>query len=445
MAMTDRQAILGLGVTGYSLLRHLAREGSTNLVVADTRERPPMLEAAMRDFPHAEYVCGRASRHMAWHDVQRVYVSPGIPLDACMLASVQRLGIPIDSDIGRFLRLAKAPVFAVTGTNGKSTVCSLAGHLMRGLGINVAVGGNLGRPALDLLETPAPLYLLELSSFQLERLGSEHLHLGAMLNVAPDHADRYGDFDGYVEAKRRIFKGAEISVENRQDPMTATFDAPTRLSFGVDAPPQARDTGLIDGKWLALGERRIAPLDQLGPTAGHACANALAALLLASEAGGDARAAGDHLASFEGLPHRMQTVAVHQGVRWIDDSKATNPAAAVSAVQSLAPSAGDGRILLILGGDAKGAELTPLGECIGAEVAGACLLGKDAPHFREALEGRTELFEAESMEEAVFLCAQRARSGDHVLLSPAAASLDMFENFEERGQVFAKAVRALSE
>ena len=442
--MVDRQAILGLGVTGYSLLRHLQREGSTNLVVVDTREQPPMMSAAKRDYPHVEIVCGRASRHMAWHDVRRVYASPGIAMDACVLSPAKRLGIPIDSDIGLFLRRAEVPVFAVTGTNGKSTVCSLAGHLMRHLNLNVGVGGNLGFPALDLLRTSASVHLVELSSFQLERLAGEKVQFGALLNIAPDHADRYLSFDEYRQAKHRIFAGAETSLENRDDPLTATSEALTRLSFGLDAPSSSRDAGLIDGQWLALGQAPIASLEQLGMAAGHECANALAALVIASEAGADVRAAADPLASFEGLAHRMQLVGVHRGVRWIDDSKATNLAAAGSALASVTADLSAGRVLLILGGDAKGADLSALRDLVGPEVAGVCLLGKDAKRFFEVLEGRVELFHAESMEEAVYLCSHRAQSGDQVLLSPAAASLDMFENFAARGQAFAAAVQALA-
>jgi len=441
----QRQAILGLGLTGYSLLRHLERRSATNLVVVDTREQPPMLEAAASAYPHIEFVCGRASRHMSWQDIGRVYVSPGVAIDnSCVLAPAKRLGIPIDSDIGLFLREARAPVFAVTGTNGKSTVCSLAGHLLRGLGLNVAVGGNLGFPALDMLDASAAVHVLELSSFQLERLAGESVHLGAILNIAPDHGDRYQCFQDYIDAKQRIYKGAEAGLENRQDPKTIASGVPTRLSFGMDAPPGARDAGLVDGKWLMVGSNRIASLDELSLGGGHECANALAALMIASEAGADVRAAGEMLASFQGLAHRMQVVSLHRGVRWIDDSKATNVAAAQSAVASLSAAPGGGRIFLILGGDAKGADLTPLRDSIGEQVGGVCLLGKDAPRFHEALEGSAELFAVKSIDEAVYLCARRAKSGDQVLLSPAAASFDMFENFEARGRAFSTAVEALA-
>ncbi len=443
--MGARQAILGLGLTGYSLLRHLAGKGAANLVVVDTREQPPMLEAAANDYPQVEFVCGRASRHMSWQDIGRVYVSPGIAIDnSCVLAPARRLGIPIDSDIGLFLREARAPVFAVTGTNGKSTVCSLAGHLLRGCGFNASVGGNLGLPALDMLDTAAAMHVLELSSFQLERLAGESVHLGAILNIAPDHGDRYQRFEDYIDAKRRIYKGAEASLENRQEPLTIANEVPTRLSFGQDAPPGPRDAGLVDGKWLSVGSHRVANLDALPFAGGHECANALAALVIASEAGADVREAGDLLARFEGLPHRMKLIGVHGGVRWIDDSKATNVAAAQSAISSLANASGGGRIFVILGGDAKGAELRPLRESINERVAGVCLLGKDGPRFFDALEGKVEIFHAKSMDEAVYLCSGRAKSGDQVLLSPAAASFDMFENFEARGRAFGAAVEALA-
>ena len=439
----NRQAIIGLGVTGYSLLKFLAREGATNLVVVDTREHPPMLEAAQRDFAQVEYVCGRSSRYMAWHDVTRVHVSPGVALDSCLLAIPTRLGIPMDSDIGIFLRNAQAPVFAVTGTNGKSTVCSLAAHLMRAVGVRVGLGGNLGHPALDLLSELAPLYLLELSSFQLERLAGESVHMGAILNVAPDHADRYKSFDEYRSAKLRIAQDAEVSLENRQDPLTATSSARMRLSFGLDAPVGERDGGILDGDWLSVGAHRVGQVKQLQLMGKHGCANALAALVLANEAGADLIQAAEHLSSFNGLAHRSQLVGVYDGVRWIDDSKATNLAAALATVDGLSLSASEGGLVWILGGDAKGVDLAPLKQAIGPEVRGICVMGKDAERFSEAVDEATEVLRAETMGEAVYLCSKLARSGDTVLLSPAAASLDMFEDYQARGRAFASAVDSL--
>lgn len=441
----NRQAIIGLGVTGYSLLKFLAREreGAANLVVVDTREQPPMLAAAERNFPQVEYVCGRSSRYMAWHDITRVHVSPGIALDSCLLAIPTRLGVPMDSDIGIFLRNAQAPVFAVTGTNGKSTVCSLAAHLMRAAQVRVGLGGNLGHPALDLLGEPAPLYLLELSSFQLERLAGESLYMGAILNVAPDHADRYKSFDEYRDAKLRIAQDAEVSLENRQDPLTATNSARVRLSFGLDVPTGERDGGILDGDWLSVGAHRVAQVNKLRLIGQHGSANALAALVLANEAGADLGQAAEHLSSFGGLPHRSQLVGVIQGVRWIDDSKATNLAAALATVEGLSLSASEGGLVWILGGDAKGVDLAPLKDAIGPEVRSVCVMGKDAERFCEAARERAEVVRAETMQEAVYLCSKLARSGDTVLLSPAAASLDMFEDYRARGRAFASAVHGL--
>lgn len=441
--MVNRQAIVGLGITGYSLLRHLARESAANLVVVDTREQPPMRELAERNFPQVEYVCGRSSRYMAWHDVTRVHVSPGVALDSCLLAVPMRLGIPMDSDIGMFLRKARAPVFAVTGTNGKSTVCSLAANLMREAGVKIGLGGNLGQPALDLLNAHAALYVLELSSFQLERLAGESLYMGAILNVAPDHADRYKSFDAYRHAKLRIAEGAEVSLENRQDPLTSTSAARTRLSFGLDAPTGERDAGLIDGDWLSLGSKRVGQSKQLQLPGKHGCANALAALVLAQEAGADLRQAAEHLAKFKGLAHRTQLVGVYAGVRWIDDSKATNLAAAIASVDGLSGRESQRGLVWILGGDAKGVDLAPLRDAIPPTVRGICVMGKDAERFREAAGDSTEVVHAKNMQEAVYLCSKLARSGDTVLLSPAAASWDMFENYQARGRAFADAIHAL--
>lgn len=439
--MASRQAVLGLGVTGYSLIRHLYAQGAPNLVVLDTRDQPPMLEAAKHNFPQAEYVCGSASRHMAWVDVERVFVSPGLALDSCLLIPARRLGIPMDSDIGIFLRNAAAPVFAVTGTNGKSTVCSLAAHLMRCGGMKVGLGGNLGTPALDLLASPAAAYVLEVSSFQLERLTGESTHLGAILNIAPDHADRYAEFHAYIAAKRRIAVGAELSLENRDDALTAMTSARERLSFGLDAPPGERDAGLLDGKWLSLGAAKVAPLQSLSLIGQHGRANALAGLVLAAEAGADLRQAEQGLRDFKGLSHRCELVALHRGVRWINDSKGTNIAAALAAVDGLDQSDGEAGFVWILGGDAKGADLEPLAGAISPRTRGICVLARDASRFSEVLAGKVELVEARSMPEAVYLSAQMAKAGDTVLLSPAAASFDMFDNYEHRGRAFAQAVK----
>ena len=438
--MANRQAIVGLGTTGYSLLRYLSAEGARNLVVVDTRDAPPMLNAAKHSHPQVEYVCGRASRYMTWLDIERVFVSPGMAMDSCLLVAAQRMGIPMDSDIGLFLRKAPVTVFAVTGTNGKSTVCSLAAHLMRVSGMKVGLGGNIGRPALDLLGEQVAAFVLELSSFQLERLAGESVHLGAILNVAPDHADRYSNFDQYREAKKRITEGAELSLENRQDEHTRTAGARDKLSFGTDAPTGGRDAGLIDKRWLALGATRVAPMASLPFAGQHGCANALAALVLASEAGADMSRASDALSNFKGLAHRCELVAVHEGVRWVNDSKATNVAAALAAVTSLSQSPGESGFVWILGGDAKGADLAPIAEAIGPRMRGVCLMGQDAERFCEVLAGRTELVHAQSMQEAVYLSARMAKPGDTVLLSPAAASYDMFEDFEDRGRAFVRAV-----
>ena len=438
--MANRKAIVGLGATGYSLLRYLWADGVQNLVVVDTRDSPPMLQAAKRSHPQVEYVCGRASRYMAWLDIERVFVSPGMAMDACLLVVAQRMGIPMDSDIGLFLRRAPAPVLAVTGTNGKSTVCSLAAHLMRAGGMRVGLGGNLGQPALDLLDMRVAAFVLELSSFQLERLAGESVHLGAILNVAPDHADRYTSFDQYLDAKKRIAQGARLSLENRQDEQTRMVGAREKLSFGLDSPKGERDAGVIDNQWLALGATRIAPTS-CSPLAGlHGRANALAALVLASQAGADMEPAGEGLSGFKGLEHRCELVAVHGEVRWINDSKATNVAAALAAVEGLCYARNQSGLVWILGGDAKGADLTPLADAIGPGVRGVCLIGRDAGRFSEVLAKRAELVHAQSMREAVRLCARMARPGDTVLLSPAAASFDMYENYEHRGRAFVEAV-----
>jgi UDP-N-acetylmuramoylalanine--D-glutamate ligase len=435
-------AIFGLGITGYSCLRFLA--ASDRLTVVDTRAMPPFGAAARAAFPHVEYQLGTATgAQLAATD--RVIVSPGVPLTHCLLRSARERGIPLISDIELFLEHAAAPVIGITGTNGKSTVTALTGTLLRAAGRNVGVGGNLGEPALDLLDAARDGYVLELSSFQLERLGAGRFQIGVNLNVTADHFDRYADLAGYAASKQRIFVDCDTAIFNRADPLTtpAASLICRRVSVGLDEPNQ-HSWGIVERDGIDHLGRRDAPLmpvGELGIRGRHNQFNALAALAAAAEFGADAVTAV--LREFKGLPHRCQTVAVVDGVTFVNDSKATNVGACAAALEGL----GETRrhIVLIAGGDAKGADLTPLREVVGRFVHHIVTLGRDAEIVERALASAAPVQRVGVMSEAVLFARSVARRGDLVLLSPACASLDMYANFEARGRDFEHAVAELAD
>jgi UDP-N-acetylmuramoylalanine--D-glutamate ligase len=438
-----RTAIIGLGVTGYSCLRYLA--GTDDLVVLDTRESPPNGDAARADWPSAEYRFGESAREESFAGVARVVVSPGIGLDHELVRRAMAAGAAVVSDIDLFCEAARAPIYGITGTNGKSTVTALVGHLLAGLGRNPGVGGNLGEPALDLLAEPHDCYVLELSSFQLERMASHPLQAAALLNVTEDHLDRHGSMAEYVASKRRIFRDTRRAVANRQDPTTLPEKAVAELvTFGLDEP-EAGHWGIrsSDGRpMLCWGDTALMPMSEL-PLAGlHNGLNVLAACALV--AGNETRTAdlARAVATFQGLPHRCQKVAEVRGVRFVDDSKATNVGAALAALAGLgvAPPS----LILIAGGDGKGADFAPLAEPVRRFVKRVVLLGRDAPLLEQALRGAAPTVRVADMPQAVATAMALASPGDTVLLSPACASLDMFRNYAARGEAFAAAAEALT-
>ena len=435
----ERSIIVGLGVTGYSCLAHL--HGRTPLLVVDTRVAPPCLEDAQRDFPDVEIVCGAIDADLL-ADAARILVSPGVALDSCLLRKARARGVPFESDIGLFLDSVDAPVVGITGTNGKSTVTALAGHLLNEIGANTGVGGNIGRPALELLQTPSDRYVLELSSFQLERLGDQHVDVAMLLNVSPDHLDRYPDFDAYARSKQRIFVGSRVAIFNRDDPRTVPLAATrVQVSVGLDAPEEGHWGICRQGgsAYLCCGRERLMPADRLMIRGRHNQLNALAALAIVRASGFDALASLDALASFAGLEHRCQTVVKHDGVTYVNDSKATNPGAAVAALDGLAEERP--HILLIAGGDAKGASLDALAHAVEGRVKRALLLGRDADRLADVLSPAIPVTRVEDLREAVQVARHEAVAGDVVLLSPACASFDMFDNFEARGRTFVAEVR----
>lgn len=440
--LTGKVLVVGLGKTGLSCARYLAARG-VEVAVVDSREQPPALETLRQELPDvAVFTGGFEERVFAY--AEQLVVSPGISLREPALAHAIERGVPVLGDIELFARAAQAPVIAITGSNGKSTVTSLVGEMARAAGFDVRVGGNLGTPALELLRESEPdLYVLELSSFQLETTASLQPAAAVVLNVSADHMDRYASLDEYAQAKRRIYLGARHLVLNRDDGLVRAMAVPDRacIWFGLEAPRSAQEYGLdcdADACWLARGEQRLLPEAALRIRGRHNVANALAALALAEAAGIDGGQALQVLREFPGLAHRAQWVAEQGGVSWFNDSKGTNVGATLAAVSGM-----PGKVVLIAGGDGKGADFSPLRAVLAEKGRAAVLIGRDAPRLEQALQGALPLVRAEDMDDAVRQAARLARPGDTVLLSPACASFDMFRNYEHRGDVFMEAVRRL--
>lgn len=428
--------VVGLGATGLSCARYLHGIGD-RVVVIDSRAEPPQLAALGAALPDCEVHLG-AFDEAVLAGAHRLVVSPGVSLDEPLVRRARERGVEVCGDIELFARAAAVPVLGVTGSNGKSTVTTMLAAMLEGSGRRVLAGGNLGVPALDLLARPAPeYYVLELSSFQLERTDSLVCAAAAVLNLSPDHIDRHRDLDGYAAAKERIYRDCGVAVYNRDDARVAAMVSACarRVGFGRDAPASG-DYGLRDG-WLAFGRTRLMPVSQIPVRGSHNAINALAALALGAAVGAEHEGMLAALRGYRGLPHRMRLVAERGGIAWIDDSKATNVGAAVAAVRSL-----EGPIVLIGGGDGKGADFTPLAGALRGRVRAAVLLGRDAERLAAALAGVCDVHRVSDLDAAVVVAAKVARPGDTVLLSPACSSLDMFADYAQRGEAFARAVEA---
>ncbi|SFQ87979.1 UDP-N-acetylmuramoylalanine--D-glutamate ligase [Halopseudomonas formosensis] len=443
---TDKQRIIvGLGVTGLSVARYLAGR-DLPFAVCDTRTNPPGLDKLKRFAPMADLYLGELDAQLL-SSADELIVNPGIPLSTPAIQTAIQAGVKVVGDIELFARAAEAPIVAITGSNAKSTVTTLVGLMAEKAGRRVAVGGNIGTPALDLLDSKADLYVLELSSFQLETTEALNAEVATVLNISEDHMDRYADLGAYHLAKHRIFRGARQVVVNRDDALTRPLVA-DRLpcwSFGL-GKPDLRGFGLIeqDGqKHLAFEFKALMPVSELKIRGAHNQANALAALALGHAVGLPMTAMLEALRDFPGLPHRCQWVGQHAGVDYYDDSKATNVGAALAAIEGFGDTL-QGRQVLIAGGDGKGADFSPLCEPISRYCRAVVLLGRDADKLEQVLKSHVPLQRVSSLDEAVNAAASLAQPGDAVLLSPACASLDMFANFEERGRLFAAAVGRLA-
>ncbi|MCM2320525.1 MAG: UDP-N-acetylmuramoyl-L-alanine--D-glutamate ligase [Pseudomonas sp.] len=449
IASDQFRIVVGLGKSGLSLVRFLARQG-VPFAVVDTRPSPPELATLQAEFPQVEVRCGALDVDFLCR-TSELYVSPGLPLATAALQEAAARGVKLSGDIDLFVRHAQAPIVAITGSNAKSTVTTLVGEMAAAAGKKVAVGGNLGTPALDLLADDVELYVLELSSFQLESTERLNAEVATCLNVSDDHMDRYSGLQTYHLAKHRVFRGARQVVINRQDPLSRPLiaDQVPCWSFGLDKP-DFKSFGILEEggeKFLAFQFSRLMPVRELKIRGAHNQANALAALALGHAVGLPLAPMLDTLRGFTGLAHRCQWLRERAGVTFYDDSKATNVGAALAAIDGLGAEI-DGKLLLIAGGDGKGADFTPLRAGVAKYCRAVVLLGRDAELIAEALKGEdgeavVPLLRVNSLDEAVQRSVELAEAGDAVLLSPACASLDMFKNFEERGRLFAQAVKEL--
>ncbi len=444
MTNERKTVVVGLGKTGLACLRFLHARG-VPVAVTDSRAQPPGLDEARRLIPGLTAAVGGFDRDLL-RGSGEIVLSPGVALTEPALAAASAAGVPVVSEIELFARHATAPVIAITGSNGKSTVTTLVGAMAATAGIEAGVGGNLGTPALELLTDPEPeLYVLELSSFQLETTRTLAPQAAVVLNLSPDHMDRYPTVSAYADAKARVYTRARTAVVNLDDarvrPMAPVGRA--MIGFGLGAPSRADDFGLLehDGEtWLARGQAPLLPVAELKIPGRHNQANALAALALGVAAGFPMEAMLEALRGFRGLAHRSQWVAERAGVQYYDDSKGTNVGATVAAVAGM-----PGPLVLIAGGDGKGADFAPLREALAAKARLVVLIGRDGPLIAKALGDAVPHVFAEDMEAAVTRAAKDSRPGDTVLLSPACASFDMFSGYEERGRVFAEAVGRLPE
>jgi UDP-N-acetylmuramoylalanine--D-glutamate ligase len=435
-------AVVGTGVSGLSTARFL-REQNMPFVLFDTRENPPAQDAIAAEFPDVHCEFGVWDEGLL-QSADEIVLSPGLPLSMTAIATAHDLGVPVVGDIELFVRHANAPIIAITGSNGKSTVTTLVGEMAKAAGIDVAVGGNLGTPALDLLAQNAQLYVLELSSFQLETVTKLGADVACILNISADHLDRYDGMPAYHRAKQRIYYGAKHVVVNRTDPLTQPplADDVLRTSFGGGADFKNMGLREQEGKsWLCDGITALVPASALKLPGRHNIDNALAALAIGKAAGFPVDVMLSVLTSFSGLAHRCEWVADVAGVSYYNDSKGTNVGATLAAVNGLARE--DGKLVVILGGVAKDQTFAALLPALKTHARSCVLIGQDAQLIASLLDGEVSYQYADSMAQAVAQAQAVAAVGDGVLLSPACASFDMFRDYQARGDAFRQAVGGL--
>jgi len=444
MIATNRvKAVIGTGITGLSVARFFAQQQQA-FVLLDTRTAPPNLAAIKQEFPDIHMELGELNLNTLLH-CDEIVLSPGVALDTPAIAAAQDAGVAVVGDIEIFVRYAKAPIIAITGSNAKSTVTTLVGKMAEQAGIKVAVGGNLGTPALELLNDDIELYVMELSSFQLETVSKLNAKAATILNISPDHLDRYSDMRAYILAKLRVYFGAEHIIVNRNDVLT-------HPPLGVNVKPiyfggkaDFRSFGLLEENgetYLAQNLNALMPVRELKISGKHNVDNALAALALGHAADIPMSAMLETLKTFRGLPHRCEFVATIDGVDFYNDSKGTNIGATLAAISGLSRS--PAQLIVIAGGEGKGQDFSELKNVLKNNTCRLVLIGRDAPVIAQAVGDVVAIEFANSMSEAVSKAFAQAKPNDAVLLSPACASFDMFKNYEDRGEKFCLAVRELN-
>ena len=430
--------VVGLGNTGISISRYLRKLGFA-FAITDSRDKPPLIDEFLQVMPDTPVFTGGFDE-TAFKVATHLVVSPGVSLTEKSIVKAIANGSKIVSDIDLFACSVDEPIIAITGSNGKSTVTTMLGEMAKSAGKKVGIGGNLGTPALDLLEQAAELYVLELSSFQLERTTALNAAAATVLNVSADHLDRHADITKYALEKQNIFNGNGAMVINVDDPIVdAMRDTGRRIfTFSIKKDADFYIACKDGAEYLMHHKQYLMPLTELPLEGRHNAANALAALALGVSIDLDVQAMCNALKTFKGLDHRMQRVAEIRGVTWVNDSKATNIGACVAALQGY-----ESKVILIAGGDAKGADMNELTPAIKEKAKSVVLMGKDAGLIKQALNNCVPVYSAESMSQAVQISACLATVGDSVLLSPACASLDQYKNYQDRGDQFAKAVLGL--
>lgn len=453
IATDQLKIIIGLGVTGLSCARFLAAKGE-RFAVADTRAEPPQLVAFKQEFPDVKLYLG-AFDPAVLSRASELIISPGVAKDTPAITEAMANGVPIVGDIDLFCREVKAPIVAITGSNAKSTVTTLVGEMAKEAGLNVGIGGNIGLPVVDFLQQEQKdLYVLELSSFQLETTNELHADVATVLNVTPDHLDRYdNDFQQYYLAKHRIFRGCKSVVENLDDKLTHPL-VPKHVdvySYRLGAS-DFKVFGLLyeEGEeYLALAKKPLMATSKMKLFGKHNVQNALAALALGALAGLNIDSMLQTLQTFTGLSHRCEWIDNVAGVDYFNDSKGTNVGATVAALEGLGSTLKQSankqgaKIILIAGGDGKGASFSDLTQPISEYVSALVLMGTDAEKIALVASGTTAYY-VKSMSQAVLKAQTLAKAGDIVLLSPACASFDMFNSYVHRGEVFNDAVSELN-
>ncbi len=452
LELQDKQVlVLGLGDTGLSALRWLHRQGA-RLSVADTRETPPGVSALKAELPEVKLHAGEFTEAV-FGEAEIIVISPGVPLAESMVQAAIKRGVPVVGDVELFAQYkpASAKVIAITGANGKSTVTTLAGEMCKAAGFKTVVAGNIGLPVLDTLNGDVPdVYVLELSSFQLETTSSLNADAATLLNISEDHMDRYQGLKDYAQAKARIFAGGGVQVLNRQDAwsMGMAIQGRTCVTFGLDKAVNEQDYGLTTQAGitnLMRGTQALLATQTMKIAGLHNAANALAAMALCEAIGVSQSAMLNALREYKGLPHRVEWIADIGNVAFYDDSKGTNVGATYAALQGLVGPEDNKKIVLIAGGDGKGQDFLPLAEIVAKNARAVVLIGRDAPNIEHALKSTlVNLVRAESLEDAVKQAYALAQSGDAILLSPACASFDMFRNYVHRAEVFVQSVKALA-